>query len=322
MANLLSTNVSGRLYVSGHTDTAVNNGAFRFYDGSTFRGGLGLDDWAHSGSAANITMYVNGDNNFFISTSGVKRAQFNSGAAIFRTYSPDTGYNIRITGGDQLNSYYGDNAHTMYINWNGGTTRFGGEGRFNSSLYSSGYVWAENASVRVGEIWGFGGLYRSSGAMLFGTEDAGWSFRSSNGEKVYIATDGNIWMSWAGDYISNLLGAKQNASTAINTGNIGSQSVNYATSAGTASNTTSLSAVPFSGDEAQAVKNTLGPTSLPYSCDIFAELIEILCAALGIGFNRFNNMAITEITRSSTNATETEPFKLLNNVGAMPLLGR
>ena len=229
MANLLSTNVSGRLYVSGYTDTNTVNAAFRFYDGSTFRGGLGLDDWAHSGSAANITMYVQGDNNFFISTSGVKRAQFNSGAAIFRTYSPDTAYNIRITGGDQFNAYYNDSATTMYINWNGGTTRFGGEGRFNGSLYSSGYVWAENANVRVGEIWGYGGVYRSEGSMIFGVEGgAGWSFRAGNTEKVWIGNDGNIYMAWAGQYISTLLDAKQNASTAINTGNIGSQTVSVA----------------------------------------------------------------------------------------------
>jgi hypothetical protein len=121
MANLLSTNVSGRLYTSGHVDTAITNAAFRFYDGTTFRGGLGLDDWAHSGSAANITMYVNGDNNFFISTSGVKRAQFNSGAAIFRTYSADNAHNIRITGGDQFNAYYNDGATTLYLQYHGGS---------------------------------------------------------------------------------------------------------------------------------------------------------------------------------------------------------
>lgn len=53
--------------------------------------------------------------------------------------------------------------------------------------------------------------------------------------KFEIPTDGNIWMAWANDYISNLLGAKQNASTAITTSNIGSQSVSYANSAGDAS---------------------------------------------------------------------------------------
>ena len=53
-------------------------------------------------------------------------------------------------------------------------------------------------------------------------------------QKFHIATDGNIWMSWADEYISTLLDRKQNASTAINTSNIGSQSVSYASSAGNA----------------------------------------------------------------------------------------
>ena len=150
MANLLSTNVSGRLYVSGHNDTNTAMAAFRFYDGSTFRGGLGLDDWAHGGSAANITMYVNGDNNFFISTSGVKRAQFNSGAAIFRTYSPDTAYSIRIVGGDTIGAYYNESATTLYVNWNGGTTRFGTGGiRSAGDITADTNIWAANGNGRI-----------------------------------------------------------------------------------------------------------------------------------------------------------------------------
>lgn len=121
------------------------------------------------------------------------------------------------------------------------------DGGWNSVGNISGNYLYSNYSVRVGEIWGFGGLYRSSGAMLFGTENAGWSFRSGNSEKVYIATDGNIYMAWAGAYISTLLDAKQNASTAINTGNIGSQSVNYATSAGSSSSSSRSSALDIVG---------------------------------------------------------------------------
>ena len=119
---------SNSVRFGSHVDLSPTGSAFRFYDGTTFRGGLGLDDWAHSGSAANITAYVNGDNNFFISTSGVKRAQFNSGAAIFRTYSADTAYNIRLTGGDQINAYYNDavaTLHLQYHNGNGGTLNVG-----------------------------------------------------------------------------------------------------------------------------------------------------------------------------------------------------
>jgi hypothetical protein len=70
---------------------------------------------------------------------------------------------------------------------------------------------------------------------------------NSWGRKLFIPTDGNIWMSWAGDYISNLLGAKQNASTAITTSNIGSQSVNYATTAGTATSAGSASVATSAG---------------------------------------------------------------------------
>jgi hypothetical protein len=89
------------------------------------------------------------------------------------------------------------------------------DGGWNSVGNISGNYLYSNYSIRVGEIWGLGGVYRSSGDMLFGTEGAGWSFRSANSEKVYIATDGNIYMAWAGAYISTLLDAKQNASTAL-----------------------------------------------------------------------------------------------------------
>ncbi len=91
---------------------------------------------------------------------------------------------------------------------------------------------------------------------------------NSWGRKLFIPTDGNIWMSWAGDYISNLLNAKQNASTAITTSNIGSQSVNYANSAGSAGQ---VSGVAISGAQATALKKTLDPATLPYSCDIYVE---------------------------------------------------
>lgn len=57
-------------------DVNSSSSAFRFYDGSTFRGGIGLDDWAHGGSAANVTVYASGVLHF---TSGAtKRAYFNT----------------------------------------------------------------------------------------------------------------------------------------------------------------------------------------------------------------------------------------------------
>jgi hypothetical protein len=120
MANLLSTNVSGRLYASGYVDTNVTGAAFRFYDETTFRGGLGLDDWAHSGSAADITMYVAGAGTFFITTNSIKRHWFNAGEVAFRTYAADLNYKTSFIGGDQLNTYYGAGSATLYVQYHNG----------------------------------------------------------------------------------------------------------------------------------------------------------------------------------------------------------
>jgi hypothetical protein len=100
-----------------------------------------------------------------------------------------------------------------------------------------------SGSIRLGDMWGGAGLYRPSGSMVFGIENSDWIFSKAAVTQAYFSGgDGNLWMRWAGDWLSNLLGAKQNASTAINTSNIGSQSVNYAASSGTASNVQGYSA--------------------------------------------------------------------------------
>jgi hypothetical protein len=57
-------------------DINTSSSAFRFYDGTTFRGGLGLDDWAHSGSAANVTVYATGVLHF--TAGATKRAYFST----------------------------------------------------------------------------------------------------------------------------------------------------------------------------------------------------------------------------------------------------
>jgi hypothetical protein len=135
--------------------------------------------------------------------------------------------NFRIT---QNMGYRNDNSTTdgwgserFKIDTSGNITA-GGSIRTSTYLYASG-------NVRVGDMWSGNGLYVPSGIMVFGTENEGWRFSMAADQKAYIGTDGNIWMKWAGDYISNLLGAKQNSSTAITTSNIGSQSVTYATRA-------------------------------------------------------------------------------------------
>jgi len=68
--------------------------------------------------------------------------------------------------------------------------------------------------------------------------------------------------------INSLLSGKQDAATAITTSNIGSQSVNYANSAGTAGQ---VSGISVSSSQMQYLKNTLDSTSLPYTCDIYVD---------------------------------------------------
>lgn len=185
-------------------------------------------------------VYANSSNNIgFLDNSGNWSLRTDSSRNTYIYNELIVGYN---QGSSSIQMYDSDEG-SRYIHCNsnriGFLTQAGAwgswcddDGNWTSVGNLAGAYLYSNYSVRVGEIWGFGGLYRSSGMMLFGTEGAGWSFRSANSEKVYIATDGNIYMAWAGAYISTLLDAKQNASTAINTSNIGSQSVNYATSAG------------------------------------------------------------------------------------------
>ena len=64
------------------------------------------------------------------------------------------------------------------------------------------------------------------------------------GDKFYFSTAGDFYSDTNG-WLSTALAAKQNASTAITTSNIGSQSVNYATSAGNSDTVDSLHASSF-----------------------------------------------------------------------------
>jgi hypothetical protein len=53
----------------GQIDADSSVGSFRFYNGTTFRGGFGTDEWATGGSASNLVTYLNGGNYFIYSTS-------------------------------------------------------------------------------------------------------------------------------------------------------------------------------------------------------------------------------------------------------------
>lgn len=65
------------LVVNGKIDTSdTDNGAFRIYDGSTFRGGWGTANWTGSNfgnSSSDLVAYVNGSNKYFIGTNSQPR---------------------------------------------------------------------------------------------------------------------------------------------------------------------------------------------------------------------------------------------------------
>jgi hypothetical protein len=149
-----------------------------------------------------------------------------------------------------------------------------GEGQGNTPVYglstyggiNVGYGYdgqaVFNTYTRINYNWG-GGTYGTEAFTIRGTypsvalrsttHDNKWLIHNASnlqyyygasvdnndwGKKIEFATDGNIWSSYYNDWLSNIFNSKQNASTAITTSNIGSQSVNYAASAGN-SNTTS-----------------------------------------------------------------------------------
>ena len=83
-----------------------------------------------------------------------------------------------------------------------------------------------HTGIRMGAQPGYGGI------RFYNTEALGTRIMSIGEGDANIRIDNNLWIGGAGGWITDLLNAKQNASTAINTGNIGSQSVSYASSAG------------------------------------------------------------------------------------------
>jgi hypothetical protein len=90
-------------------------------------------------------------------------------------------------------------------------------------------------------------FYRASASNWWVTNDGDRLGLHLNnvGDKFYFATDGDFWSS-ANGWLSTALAAKQNASTAITTSNIGSQSVSYASSAGSTGSLSSLGSYVWS----------------------------------------------------------------------------
>ena len=58
---------TGTTSTTGQIDASPNFGAFRFYDGTTFYGGLGMGQWAGAGANTDIVQYLNANVNYHVS---------------------------------------------------------------------------------------------------------------------------------------------------------------------------------------------------------------------------------------------------------------
>ena len=111
LINQTSNLTNQALQVNGFIDiTAVSGKALRWYNGSTFRGGLGSDDWAMSGTAADTTMYIAGDNSFFVATNNVKRLEIDSSGSTFAgrikpLQGMESAYGVYTDGGTYTNQW-------------------------------------------------------------------------------------------------------------------------------------------------------------------------------------------------------------------------
>ncbi len=88
-----------------------------------------------------------------------------------------------------------------------------------------------HTGIKIGASQAYGGIRFYSDAI---TNNGVKLFSVGEGD-ANVRVDNNLYIGSAGGWITDLFNAKQNASTAITTSNIGSQSVNYASTAGSAS---------------------------------------------------------------------------------------
>lgn len=207
--------------------------------------GTGGYDWYNNTGGTQLMLLSNAGN---LSVAGTITSQGNSVITSGNIGSQSVSYATSAGDASTLGGYgrgnttnkiaYWDSTRNLYVN--------------NPESYSG--------EVRLGAAWNRGGVY-ASGNLSLSTSGSQIDFVFSDATKAIIASDGNIYMSWAGSWLSTLLDAKQNASTAITTSNIGSQSVSYASSAGNADtldgyHASSLTYVPIWTNNTQSAERS------------------------------------------------------------------
>jgi hypothetical protein len=129
-------------------------------------------------------------------------------------YGPVIDYSIKTqmdTGSTGRGFTWGRNGVTPIaaLNSTSGNMQIAGD-------FTSTYSFA-SGSIRLGDMWGGAGLYRPSGSMVFGIQDSDWIFSKAAVTQAYFSGgDGNLWMRWAGAFISDLLAARGSLASANN----------------------------------------------------------------------------------------------------------
>jgi Chaperone of endosialidase len=223
----------GLMWNYASNDWRLGYGSTTAQQGWNLRWDNGGTVWANASMRAPI-FYDSDDTGYYVDPNAVSRlyrlqvigdwagASPNQGAINIRGQYPSMTFRNSVSGTMWLRHMDGSGNIQHYYasdgidsaNWSIKHTMYG-NGDFYSAGNNTATYFYGSGSIRLGDMWGStGGLYRPSGIMAFGTENEGWRFTMANDQKAYIGTDGNLWMKWAGDYISNLLGAKLTASSA------------------------------------------------------------------------------------------------------------
>jgi len=176
------------LQVAGFIDiTDTNSSAFRIYNGNTFRGGLGTDSWADSGSDGDMTLYAV-NNQFFVSGNAKRMVLDSNGNLGINTTSPRekldiAGGKIYVEGGSQNwnETTPGKTYGSIHIDPGSGADNYGGAITFGASDTNLG------ANAQAGIYTRSDGTYGTK--MYFATTD---SYGTGSKTRMMIDQAGNV----------------------------------------------------------------------------------------------------------------------------------
>lgn len=234
-----------------------NQFAFQLYGAGN--GDYGFLDSAWGGwdirKTVDGAMYMNDDNSYYLYTNSESR--FNTfttaGSVVIGGTFGNNPYNavastrLLFGGGNEPNSYF---IGTNLENYGGNYTKLD-------------LRW--HTGIRMGAQPGYGGI------RFYNNETLGSRIMSIGESDANVRIDNNLWIGGAGGWITDLLNAKQNASTAITTSNIGNQSVSYAASAGSASNVQGYSAIDLISESRGVHSGSDFPNGTLVRTDIYAN---------------------------------------------------